>query len=96
MPFYPAGTFTEGARTYNEGEKVTLKCEPDGSPKPIKIFWKKNGVPYMEKDTNDPNLIFQNANRSHAGKYTCEARNEAGAANKIPTTDLVIKCKSVN
>ena len=92
-PHYPTGSFTEGKKTYDEGQKVTLKCEPEGSPKPIKIFWKKNGVLYKEKNTPDSNLVFQNLSRIDTGKYTCEAVNDAGTANKIPTTDLVIKCK---
>ena len=93
-PHYPtAGSFTEGKKTYDEGQEVTLKCEPEGSPKPIKIFWKKNGVLYKEKNTPDSNLVFQNLSRIDSGKYTCEAVNDAGTANKIPTTDLVIKCK---
>ena len=92
-PHYPTGSFTEGKETYDEGQQVTLKCEPDGSPKPIKIFWKKNSVFYKETDTPDSNLVFQNVSRIDTGKYTCEAVNDAGTANKIPTTDLVIKCK---
>ena len=35
-----------------ERQQVTLKCEPDESPKRIQIFWKKNAVLY--KETNIP------------------------------------------
>ena len=90
-PHYPTGSFTEGKE-----QQVTLKCEPDGSPKPITILWKKNGVSYKQAKNPDSNLVFQNVSRIDTGKYTCEAMNDAGTANKIPTTDLVIKCKYVS
>ena len=70
-----------------ERQQVTLKCEPDESPKPIQIFWKKNAVLY--KETNIPliqilffkilgELILENI-------PACEAVINAGTANKIPT-----------
>ena len=93
-PHYPTGSsYDSGPKTSDEGKSVTIKCEPEGSPKPIKIIWEKNNAVFREKDTNDPNLMFDNVTRSDTGTYVCKASNKAGNADMNPSTQLIIKCK---
>ena len=91
-PHYPTGSFDSRTKTSDEGKSVTLKCEPEGNPKPIKVIWEKNNAVFRERDTNDPNLMFDNVTRNDAGTYVCKASNKAGSADTNPTTQLIIKC----
>ena len=93
VPYYPKNSFDSGIKTSDEGKQVTIKCRPEGSPKPIKIIWEKNNVKYKEQDTNDPDLVFNNVTRDDIGTYVCKASNKAGSADTNPSTQLIIQCK---
>ena len=92
-PYYPTGSFDSGTKTSDEGTSVTIKCEPEGIPKPIDIIWEKNNVRYKETNTDDPNLVIVNTTKSDTGTYVCKARNKAGSADQNPSTQLIVKCK---
>ena len=94
-PYFPSSSdYTEGKVTVDEGKKVTLKCQPEGSPKPIKIEWLKNGVSLsLDKNSDDPNLVFEKVNRTDEGTYTCQASNKAGISLKVPSANVDVKCK---
>ncbi|XP_046852271.1 neural cell adhesion molecule 2-like isoform X2 [Xenia sp. Carnegie-2017] len=95
-PFFPSGSFNSGEQILDEGKAFTIKCEPEGSPKPIKIIWEKNLDRYKETDSFNSNLVFDNLTRNDGGKYVCKASNQAGTATVFPTTTLVINYKPVN
>jgi hypothetical protein len=92
-PHYPPGSYDSGTKTSDEGKQVTIKCEPEGSPKPIEIIWEKDNRVYKRTDTNDSNLSFDNVRRADTGTYVCKARNKAGDAAMEPSTQLIVKCK---
>lgn len=69
----------------------------DALPSP-EIKWLKNGVELKSSDDiqiswglNKAKLELKNVNSDNAGKYTCQAVNEAGTA--VSTTDLVVRSK---
>uniref|UniRef100_A0A183CW12 Ig-like domain-containing protein n=1 Tax=Gongylonema pulchrum TaxID=637853 RepID=A0A183CW12_9BILA len=70
-----------------ENTALILECAATGNPKP-KIVWKRDGRPL---DTRDSRLVIANSKASDAGRYTCEARNEAGKASADFEVDIFIK-----
>lgn len=92
-PYYVDGSFDSGIKRSDEGKRVEIKCEPSGSPMPIKIIWEKNNVRYKETNTDDPNLVFTNVTRNDIGTYACKASNLAGSAERNPSTQLFVSCK---
>ena len=93
-PYYRTkNDYDSRIKTSDEGKHVTIKCRPEGSPKPIKIIWEKSNVKYKEQDTNDPDLVFNNVTRDDIGTYVCKASNKAGSADTNPSTQLIVKCK---
>jgi hypothetical protein len=93
IPYYPKGSFDSGSKSSDEGKSVTIKCEPEGSPKPIEIIWEKNNVRIRKTNTDNPNLVFSNVTRNHIGTYVCKASNKAGSAETNPSTQLTVQCK---
>jgi hypothetical protein len=93
IPYYPKGSFDSGSKSSDEGKSVTIKCEPEGSPKPIEIIWEKNNVRIRKTNTDNPNLVFSNVTRNHIGTYVCKASNKAGSADDNPSTHLTVYCK---
>ncbi|CAB4032114.1 hemicentin-2 isoform X2 [Paramuricea clavata] len=93
IPYYPPDSFDSGSKTSDEGKSVTIKCEPEGSPKPIEIIWEKNNVRIRKTNTDNPNLVFSNVTRNDIGTYVCKASNKAGSALTNPSTQLTVKCK---
>ncbi|GMT05475.1 hypothetical protein PENTCL1PPCAC_27649, partial [Pristionchus entomophagus] len=73
------------------GELITIDCEVAGSPPPT-ITWKLNNEPIGESDDvgfspGNRTLYVKGARDVDAGRYTCEASNEAGAVHK----DFVVR-----
>ncbi|CAJ0933472.1 unnamed protein product, partial [Mesorhabditis belari] len=71
-----------------EGSDLTIDCAASGNPTPT-ISWKRDGV--LIKNQNSSKLLISSANATDAGKYTCEARNEAGVARADFAVDVLIK-----
>ena len=93
-PHYPAGSYTKNLYPVEEGNRVSIKCKPEGIPKPIKIVWEKNRVRYLETDTSKgSNLVFNNVSRSDIGTYVCKASNKAGSAEEEPSVQLTVRCE---
>jgi titin len=74
---------------------VVLEGILDGQPTP-QVTWSKNGEDLRESsglkitfERNRACVTIKNANIEDAGRYTCEAVNEAGKA--ISTADLVVR-----
>ncbi|CAJ0583049.1 unnamed protein product, partial [Mesorhabditis spiculigera] len=71
-----------------EGTDLTIDCAASGNPTP-KITWKRDGV--LMKNQDSVKLVIPSANATVAGKYTCEARNEAGVARADFAVDVLVK-----
>jgi len=73
--------------TTEEGENVTVSCNAFGTP-PLMVSWiKVDGVERF----NGSELVFTHIDRSQAGEYRCEARNECGNASETATIE--VQCK---
>ncbi|KAM3729101.1 Hemicentin-2 [Dirofilaria immitis] len=70
-----------------ENTSLTLDCIATGNPKPI-IVWKRDGRPL---DTRSPRFVITSSKVSDGGRYTCEARNEAGKASVDFEVDIFTK-----
>ncbi|GMT31155.1 hypothetical protein PFISCL1PPCAC_22452 [Pristionchus fissidentatus] len=73
------------------GELITIDCEVHGSPPPT-IIWKLNNEPVGESadigfSPGNHSIYVKDARESDAGRYTCEASNEAGTVHK----DFVVR-----
>lgn len=82
----------------DQGVDVVLEGILDALPSP-EIKWLKNGVEIKPSDDvkiswglNKARLELKNVNSDTAGRYTCQAVNEAGTA--VSTSDLVVRSKS--
>lgn len=79
------------------GADVVLEGILDGLPTP-EIKWLKNGMELKPSEDvkityshNKATLELKNVNPSSAGKFTCEANNDAGTA--VCTSDVVVRSK---
>ena len=70
-----------------EGVNVTLSCQVSGVPAPTVSWIKPDGQRHNEKT-----LQVTHINRTQAGEYKCEARNECGNATNTATIDVQCKC----
>ncbi|CAG9531888.1 unnamed protein product [Cercopithifilaria johnstoni] len=79
----------EGERVVQvkENATVTLECVANGNPKPM-IVWKRDG---RLLDARGPRFVITSSKASNAGRYTCEARNEAGKVSIDFEVDIFIK-----
>ncbi|EEC12088.1 hemicentin, putative, partial [Ixodes scapularis] len=59
-----------------EGGSISLECKTHGFPDPV-VSWIRDGNKIL---VDNPILALFNVNQSDAGTYSCEALNEAGAA----------------
>lgn len=79
-----------------EGRPAELSCNVKGNPIPAIVWLKEN----IQLDPGaDANIAFKNLNRvlhlgnvstTDAGKYVCEAHNEAGSVNKSILLDVMV------
>ena len=56
---------------FNETENATLHCTISGCPEPS-VSWSRNGMPF---NIYGNSLMLPLLNRSHAGRYSCNASN---------------------
>uniref|UniRef100_A0A915Q1V7 Ig-like domain-containing protein n=1 Tax=Setaria digitata TaxID=48799 RepID=A0A915Q1V7_9BILA len=79
----------EGERVVQvkENAALILECVATGNPKPL-IVWKRDGRPLV---TRDSRVVIPTSKASDAGRYTCEARNEAGQTSTDFEVDIFIK-----
>ena len=63
------------------GTSLNLKCQTEGSPKPI-ISWSKNGQKLESKGrvsiSGDGTLTIKNTRAQDTGRYKCSAKNVIG------------------
>uniref|UniRef100_F1KPK8 Hemicentin-2 n=1 Tax=Ascaris suum TaxID=6253 RepID=F1KPK8_ASCSU len=80
----------EGERVVQvkENTTLTLECQATGNPAP-QIVWKRDGVPV--ESAQGPRLVINSPMGTDAGRFTCEARNEAGKASADFEVDVFIK-----
>ena len=70
-----------------ESHNTSLVCNASGTPQPT-VFWVNVA---SGQRTNSSVLEFTNTNRSEAGEYRCEARNECGSASEA--VNITVQCK---
>ncbi|XP_073704325.1 vascular cell adhesion protein 1 [Garra rufa] len=77
---YGPGTITLSSTntSMNLGENLEVTCHADGNPKPT-ILWWKLGKTELELQSKNHKLIINNASRSQAGWYQCDATNAVGS-----------------
>ncbi|CAM1309783.1 Uncharacterised protein r2_g1993 [Pycnogonum litorale] len=69
------------------GNKIILMCGIQAGDGPVDFYWLKDGEPIshhlestVSKSADSSTLKVLQAESRHSGNYSCEARNEAGAA----------------
>ncbi|VDK82636.1 unnamed protein product [Litomosoides sigmodontis] len=70
-----------------ENATVTLECVVNGNPEPI-IVWKRDGQLLHARGSR---FVIASSKASDSGRYTCEARNEAGKVSIDFEVDIFIK-----
>ncbi|XP_073779179.1 vascular cell adhesion protein 1 isoform X2 [Danio rerio] len=80
---YGPGTITISSykASVKLGENFEITCHADGNPKP-KISWWKHEEADPEPQSQNDKLIINNASRSQAGWYQCNASNDLGSLQK--------------
>uniref|UniRef100_A0A8D0CCF3 B-cell receptor CD22 n=1 Tax=Salvator merianae TaxID=96440 RepID=A0A8D0CCF3_SALMN len=69
--------------TVQEGEKLSLECNVDGSNPGVTYQWYKDNI--VRRWTTDK-ITFNSAQATDGGSYKCEARNEVGSKTSEPLT----------
>ncbi|XP_073729707.1 sialic acid-binding Ig-like lectin 14 [Misgurnus anguillicaudatus] len=71
-----------------EGSSVTLICSSDGNPAVFNYTWyRENGGQLKELQTGY-NLTFNVTDRTHTGRYYCQAKNKHGTQNTSVLLDI--------
>ncbi|XP_073670168.1 B-cell receptor CD22-like [Paramisgurnus dabryanus] len=71
-----------------EGSSVTLICSSDGNPAVFNYTWyRENGGQLQELQTGY-NLTFNVTDRTHTGRYYCQAKNQHGTQNISVLLDI--------
>lgn len=77
------------------GTSLTLKCQTEGSPKPV-ISWSKNGQRLESKDrvsiSVDGSLTIRKAQAQDTGRYKCSAKNAVGETSEASSVYIRCKC----
>ncbi|CAM4595396.1 unnamed protein product [Leuciscus chuanchicus] len=80
---YGPGTITISSNnpSVKLGEHLEITCQADGNPQPTILWWKEETEPAQIKSQNGK-LIINNASRSQAGWYRCDASNAVGSQQR--------------
>ncbi|XDV26884.1 hypothetical protein PO909_030510, partial [Leuciscus waleckii] len=80
---YGPGTITISSNnpSVKLGEHLEITCQADGNPQPTILWWKEETEPAQIKSQNEK-LIINNASRSQAGWYRCDASNAVGSQQR--------------
>ena len=70
-----------------ESHNASVFCHASGTPQ-LRVFWINVA---SGQRTNSSVLEFTNINRSEAGEYRCEARNECGSASEA--VNITVQCE---
>ncbi|XP_073670183.1 sialic acid-binding Ig-like lectin 13 [Paramisgurnus dabryanus] len=71
-----------------EGSSVTLICSSDGNPAVFNYTWYRENEGQMEKLQTGSNLTFNVTDRTHTGRYYCQAKNQHGTQNTSVLLDI--------
>ncbi|XP_051722808.1 carcinoembryonic antigen-related cell adhesion molecule 2 isoform X2 [Ctenopharyngodon idella] len=77
--FYGPGTITTSSNnpSVKLGEHLKITCHADGNPKPTILWFKEETEPALQSQNEE--LIINNASWSQAGWYRCNASNAVGS-----------------
>ncbi|XP_073669975.1 myelin-associated glycoprotein-like [Paramisgurnus dabryanus] len=64
-----------------EGSSVTLICSSDGNPAVFNYTWYRENGGQLEELQTGYNLTFNMTDRTHTGRYYCQAKNKHGTQN---------------
>lgn len=85
-----------GERVLNviENRSLTIHCPAEGTPEP-QLKWYKDGRSVDQSDSqyqaSGQKLVLVSAKPTDAGRYSCEARNEAGEADVDFVVDIYVR-----
>ncbi|XP_073670124.1 B-cell receptor CD22-like [Paramisgurnus dabryanus] len=71
-----------------EGSSVTLNCSSEGNPAVFNYTWYRENGGQMEELQTGYNLTFNVADRTHTGRYYCQAKNQYGTQNTSVLLDI--------
>nr|XP_055046289.1 B-cell receptor CD22-like [Misgurnus anguillicaudatus] len=71
-----------------EGSSVTLICSSDGNPAVFNYTWYRENGEQLEELQTGYNLTFNVTNRTHTGRYYCQAENKHGTQNTAVLLDI--------
>ena len=81
------------------GTSITLKCQTEGSPKPV-VSWSKNGEPLESKGrvsiSSDGALTIKSTREQDTGRYKCSARNAIGETSEASSVYIRSEYTIVN
>nr|XP_055046287.1 myelin-associated glycoprotein-like [Misgurnus anguillicaudatus] len=71
-----------------EGSSVTLICSSDGNPAVFNYTWYSEKGGQLEELQTGYNLTFNVTDRTHTGRYYCQAQNQHGTQNTSVLLDI--------
>ncbi|XP_065124656.1 B-cell receptor CD22-like [Paramisgurnus dabryanus] len=71
-----------------EGSSVTLICSSDGNPAVFNYTWYRENGGLLEELQTGYNLTFNVTDRTHTGRYYCQAQNQHGTQNTSVLLDI--------
>ncbi|XP_073730190.1 myelin-associated glycoprotein-like [Misgurnus anguillicaudatus] len=71
-----------------EGSSVTLMCSSDGNPAVFNYTWYRENGGQLEELQTGYNLTFNVTDRTHTGRYYCQAKNQHGTQNTSVSLDI--------
>ncbi len=84
----------------NEGNDFTCVCRDEGGRPPANVTWSKDGKQIGGIGKESQTLTLSNANGTHNGNYTCEARsvktNDEFVDQKYIEVTVIPNCKYVD
>lgn len=81
------------------GTSITLKCQTEGSPKPV-VSWSKNSQTLESEGrvsiSGDGTLTIKSARTQDTGRYKCTAKNAIGETSEASSVYIRSKYSIVN